>query len=246
MSARGDLAGAEALCREALAEAEKNCSPQLDTIGIAHMNLAAVLKKRGDLAAAETELRAELAFWENLYGHKSTLTASALTRLARLRQERGDLAQAEELSQQAVAITRVAMSDNIPVIGPLRALASLQNARGNTGGAITSLREAVDISRKNLPTTNNQLPICLNDLVASLLTQGEFSEAEKLQNEARAAENSLNYARSDVQLSLHENYANLYAAWAKTDPTKSALAAEWQNKLKTIKEAAAAKNSAAK
>ena len=231
MVRQGDQAGAETLGREILDLVEKNSSPNLDAIGIARLHLAAVLKQRGNLAGAEAETREELAIWERLYGRNSGQFAGALVRLALLLQERGDLGQAEPLLREAVARTRELSEDHLRAIQPLRRLAGLQAAQGNLPGAIASLREAVDLCRQHLPEMNPALPDCLRDLAVDLQAQGNFGAAEKLLAEAWALEQSLHYFRVDEQHQLHENFAKLYAAWTKTDPTKAGLATDWQQKL---------------
>jgi len=84
----------------------------------------------------------------------------------------------------------------------------------------------------------------LTELAADLIANSDFGEAEGLLGEAWNMEQSFNYFRVVQQRQLHENYVKLYTEWAKTDPTKAPLGAEWQRKLDALPDSAATRKSA--
>ena len=187
--------------------------------------------KRGKLAEAEAEIREGLAITRRLYGEEHNMVAFCLGELALVLQARGNPAEAEEFSRRAVTLQRKLQGkENLLVGRELVKRASIQSAQGDLAGAIATRREALAAIRNQTGKAHPFVVEPLMELAADLSTHGEFIEAEGLLAEAWKIEKSFNYFRITSQRRLHENFAELYTAWAKADPAKATRAAEWQKK----------------
>jgi tetratricopeptide (TPR) repeat protein len=120
MESKGDLAGAEALFRSAVALAEKTLGPDHpDTAGSLN-NLAGLLESKGDAAGAEALYRRALAICEKTLGPDDPHTAASLDNLAGLLEAKGDLAGAEPLYRRALAIAEKALGRDHPTTQGIR------------------------------------------------------------------------------------------------------------------------------
>ena len=100
--AKGDLAAAEPLCREAL-------EGQRETLGSRHpdtltciSNLGMLFKAQGDLAAAEPLCREALEMMRKTLGDRHPNTLICIKNLGTLLQAKGDRAAAELLLREAL------------------------------------------------------------------------------------------------------------------------------------------------
>ena len=229
----GNIPEAEALARESLAAAKKDPRTHDSALGVARVHLVNVFKQQGNLAAAEAEIREHLALLERHQNKESVEYALWLGGgLATVMAKRGDLTQAEVLCGEAIAILRKhARGDQFQAIISLRCLAVLQDARGDLNGSIATRRTVLGVLQKHVLKSHPEMSLGLVELAADLVRHGDFAEAEGLLSIAWQNEEALNYFRMDPQRGVRENFAKLYLAWSKTDPGKTALAAEWQGKI---------------
>jgi len=104
LQARGDLAGAEPLYRDALAMRQRLFQGDHPDVALSLNNLGYLVKARGDLAGAEALYRDALAMYKRLFQGDHPDVALSLNNLGSLLQARGDLAGAEPLYREALAM----------------------------------------------------------------------------------------------------------------------------------------------
>jgi CHAT domain-containing protein len=104
LQARGDLAGAEPLYRDALAMRRRLHPNDHPGLAVSLNNLGGLLQARGDLAGAEPLYRDALAMRRRLHPKDHPDLAQSLSNLGSLLQDRGDLAGAEPLHRDVLAM----------------------------------------------------------------------------------------------------------------------------------------------
>jgi CHAT domain-containing protein/tetratricopeptide (TPR) repeat protein len=205
--ARGELARAEPLLREALATYRKLYPPERFPDGHPGLatslnNLGYVLLARGELARAEPLCREALAMRRKLYppgrfpdGHPDL--AGSLTSLATLLRARGELARAEPLYREALATYRKLypperFPDGHPELATsLNNLGGVLLARGELARAEPFYNDALAMRRKlyppaRFPDGHPDLARSLNNLGSLLQDRGALARAEPLYREALA------------------------------------------------------------
>ena len=100
--AKGDLAGAEPLCREALERQRTTLGERHPHTLISTSDLGKLLRAKGDFAAAEPLCREALGVQRETLGNRHPSTLASINNLGRLLKEKGDLAAAEPLSREAL------------------------------------------------------------------------------------------------------------------------------------------------
>jgi tetratricopeptide (TPR) repeat protein/tRNA A-37 threonylcarbamoyl transferase component Bud32 len=238
-SQRGNLTLADALLREQLAYAQQEFSPNNTFVGWSHLSLAQLLRKKGDRDAAEAECRRALAIFEQVFGRKGRHFPATLELHARLLLERSRHDEAEAVCRDALAARRAtAGEDNGYILPSLEVLALVQAARGDLARAIATNREHLAIAREHLGARHPQTATSLVALAENLARHGGFQEAEANVSAAWSIEQALGYHRRERQRDLRRAHEQLYAAWAKVDPAKAPLAAEWREKLREFERVA--------
>jgi tetratricopeptide (TPR) repeat protein len=185
-AARGDLPGAEALSREALAIQLKQGKDRYET-SVALLSLGAILAKEGDKDGAETLYRETLAIQRKVLGSEHPNLATTLNFLGNLAWERGDLVMAETSYREALAILGRQFSNEHPeVAGTLINLGMVLTRRRDFAGAEKLVSEEVAILRKVLGPEHPLVGKALACLGANRMVKGDGAAAEVPLREALA------------------------------------------------------------
>jgi serine/threonine protein kinase/Flp pilus assembly protein TadD len=142
---RGDLLGAAAAHREALARLKKLPELQQTNVARALNNLALAQWGSGDLAGAEASFQGAVAQQKKLGEKDKSNVASVLANLGLVQWERGDLAGAEATAHQALTLReQLQGTENDPAVGgPLNTLGLVLRDRGDLAGAEADERKAL-------------------------------------------------------------------------------------------------------
>jgi tetratricopeptide (TPR) repeat protein len=177
----GDYAGAEPVCRRALAIREKTLSSDDPDVATSLNTLAELLREKGEYQAAEPLMRRALAIDERRLVSDDPHVARDMNNLAELLRARGDYAAAEPLYRRALAIDEKALgSDNPDVARDLSSLAALLYAQGDYAGAQPLYRRALAIREKVFGPDHPLIAQSLNNLAALLEVKGDYGAAEPL------------------------------------------------------------------
>ncbi len=104
----GNLAGAEAMAREALATSDRVFGPHEENVGVAAHTLAVILGGERKYEEADPLLQRVIEVWKETFGLDHPKVAVALGNLAHIRCEQGRYEEAESLSRQSLEIRRKA------------------------------------------------------------------------------------------------------------------------------------------
>jgi hypothetical protein len=77
-----------------------------------------------------------------------------------------------------------------------------------------------------------------------LIHRANYVDAEALLLDAERVVRAAPFIPPDLRHDTVESLASLYATWAKTDPSKAVLAAEWKEKLEALNRAEPGKKTA--
>lgn len=142
----GELDGAEAAAREALALVPAEDESQLTRRLVLQGLLAGVAYNRGDLDAAERGYREALATQRRVPGASRTSIAVAANNVATIAFRRGRLVEAEALYREATALQREHFGlDNAQVAMPLNSLGLTLRRQDRGVEALATTREAAAI-----------------------------------------------------------------------------------------------------
>ncbi len=185
LQARGDLAGAELLFREALGLWKRLFPGDDSNIATGLNNLAILLQERGDLVGAEPLLRESLDMRKRLFPGDHTFVANSLNGLASLLKARGDLEGAERLYLQALDMRkRLFPGDHPDVANSLNNLSQILGARGDLAEAETACREGLEMWKRLFPGDHPSVVAGLSNLASLLQTRGDLAGAEPLSRQA--------------------------------------------------------------
>jgi len=185
LQARGDLAGAEPLFREALEMWRRLHPGDHRSLAAGIGNLASLLYARGDLAGAEPLFRESLEMKKRLFPGDHPSVATGVNNLASLLYARGDLAGAEQLYRESLEMTkRLFPGDHPDKASCLNNLASLLYARGDLAGAEQLYRESLEMTKRLFPGDHPDVARTLNNLALLLQARGDLAGAEPLFREA--------------------------------------------------------------
>jgi serine/threonine-protein kinase len=184
--AKGDLAAAEPLYREAI-EQRRGLLGEHPDLATSLNNLAIFLKDKGDYNAAEPVFREALAMRRKLLGQEHSEVATTLDELAVLLKEKGDYAAAEPLYREALAMRRKLLGNEHPDTAiSLNNLAVFLEDKGDYAGAEALYREALAMSRKMLGQQHPYVATNLSNLAGVLKKKGDLAGTEPLYREALA------------------------------------------------------------
>ena len=191
---------------------------------------------KGDLAEAEPIFRNALALNRKRNGSEDAGLSNPLNGLGEVLRKRGRFAEAEPLLRQALALQRKQTPQRPDKLSGLVCTLSNLGAvllnNGDPAGAEALLREALSI-QASLPGVYFARKALAHILLAEVLrARGDLAGAEKLLIQAQGIVQTTKYwPPPELRREIIENLVAVYGSWAKTDPAKAALAAEWQQKL---------------
>jgi tetratricopeptide (TPR) repeat protein len=179
--ARGDLAGAEAMFREALAVQQQTLGEVHPDVATTLNNLAFVQYARGDRAAALANEREALRILRQLFSGDHPEVARIENRIGSWLIDAGEYAEADYDLQDALAMRRRLFGDKHPdIASSLVVVATLQVARGQYNEALESARSAVEIFTTALSATNWKTALAECAEGAALTGLGRYADAEPL------------------------------------------------------------------
>jgi serine/threonine-protein kinase len=183
-----DLAGAEALYREALAQ-PSNPSAESGMVAAAPLgNLATVLQAQGRHEEAIPYLQETLAVRRKALGDRNPQVAHTLLGLARAERARRRYPEALDIARRALAIYEEAEGPRHPHVAfALREISNNLMDRDQPAAAEPHLRRALDIRRHALAPGHPDLAKAQLGLGFCLFELGRDPEAEALLQEGRAA-----------------------------------------------------------
>ncbi len=182
---KGDLAGADQLQRQALAQWRQFRDPK--NISVALNDLGLVQLDRGDLAGAETSFRESLNLREGMLPAGHPALAIARNNLALALWYKGDLAGAEAMDRQALAMDRKLYPDgSLDTAATLNNLALVLRDRGDFTGAAPLQREALALAKKELGGNDPRVKSARDNLAALLRRQGAMTADPEILREALA------------------------------------------------------------
>ncbi|MDX1996534.1 MAG: tetratricopeptide repeat protein [Thermoanaerobaculia bacterium] len=172
---QGQLAAAEAACREALVlRSEPLARAEVDN------ELGLVLRLRGEPERAEQLFAAALAVRRALLPTGDRALTASLNNLALVRQERGDAAGAEPLLQEVLTARRKRLGeDHLLVIQAENNLASVHQDLGRTAEATAGYRSALDRAVRGLGPQHPLVAALLNNLGSLELAAGRAPQAQE-------------------------------------------------------------------
>lgn len=178
----GDLAGAVAQARKALAVSEKFLGAEHPETSASLRTLSKCLINTGDYSAAEPLCRRALAIDEKLLGPEHPETAATLSVLAALLQTKGDYSAAEPFCRRALEIKQKMLGpEHQTTAETLGQLASLLTDKGDYAEAEPLCRHALELSERAWGPAH---PVTARNLcnLATLLVnaRGDYAEAEPL------------------------------------------------------------------
>jgi tetratricopeptide (TPR) repeat protein len=178
-------AGAEPLCRRALAIREKALGTEHSDTAASVNNLAELLRAKGDHDGAEPLHRRALEIWEKVLGPEHPNTGTSLHNLAMVLEAKGDYDAAEPLCRRALEISEKVLGPEHPdTAGSVMNLAMLLRAKGDYDAAEPLCRRALEIWEKVLGPEHPNTALSLNNLAALLYAKGDYDGAEALSRRA--------------------------------------------------------------
>jgi eukaryotic-like serine/threonine-protein kinase len=184
LSRRGDLGGAEAMLRRALAMERELYPPQHPELPVAIGNLALVLQARGHFREAEVLQREALAIATKVFGDDTPEVALPLHNLAAVLAAQGDLDSAEALYRRSLEITR-RISPGHPGVGSgLNNLATIFQQRGDYREAKRYYLRAIALQESNFGPVHPEVFSPVRNLGNCLLEMGRPAEAAPLLHRA--------------------------------------------------------------
>jgi eukaryotic-like serine/threonine-protein kinase len=144
--ARGDLARASPLLRDAIAAFRPACASDSIRMAALRAQLGQVWQGQGDMAAATREHQAALVVQRSLLGSEHEDVAATLNNLAVVLGQQAQYAEAEVLQREALRIQRVAAGPDHPDLGPALAnLGFVLMEQGRYAAADSFYRQALDL-----------------------------------------------------------------------------------------------------
>ncbi len=189
--ARGDLAGAERLFRDALAIQRKTLGEENLAVSTTQNSLAIVLRRHETpeaTAEAERLYRAALGTRRKLLGNQHTSVAQNLVNLAMLvYANKREYTEAERLFREALDVnTRLLGEEHPEVSTNLNNLALVLRDQARYAEAESLFRHALALDRKLYGEDHPVVAIVLNNLANLVQRQGDYGGAESLYREAIA------------------------------------------------------------
>ena len=176
---QGDEAGAERLCREALAMRRKLFGNEHPAVVEALRNLGGLLALRGNYTEAGLLCREALMTRRTLFGPEHPAVAGSLIDLAGVLSRRGDYAEAETLAREALAMQRKLLGDENPSVAASHViLAAILINRGDLAGAEAQLLDAREIE-KTVPSAQLNLGRSTTELFGRLYATWAKSDPAK-------------------------------------------------------------------
>lgn len=184
----GDLPGAEAALRDALARAiATDGEPHTNTAGIAH-DLGVVLLQRGQTIDAAAFLERAMSTRIRLLGERHPDVAQTRFNLAAARQRLGDADGARAQYRQALAVQRELLGDaHADVASSLNSLAALDYQQGRLDDAIQGAAAAIDVAIRAYGAAHPIVATMLGNLASFERAAGRIADAERDQRAALAA-----------------------------------------------------------
>jgi tetratricopeptide (TPR) repeat protein len=177
---KGDLAGAEATYRQALAMQRELLGNVHPDVANTLNNLAFVVYDRGDLGGALQAESDSLEIYRQLFPHDNPDVARIMNRIGYWYIERRDYTTADRYLGEALAMRRRLFSQSHPEIASsLLNVGILQVATGKYRDALVSSRTAADIYTAALSATNWKTALAESINGAALTGIGKYQEAEK-------------------------------------------------------------------
>jgi serine/threonine protein kinase/tetratricopeptide (TPR) repeat protein len=169
---QGDLAGADELQRQALAQWRQLHDPE--NVSMTLNDLGLVLLDRGNLADAQASFTESLELRRKLLPPEHPAIAVALNNVALALWYRGDLAQAEQKQREALAMRRKLFGDDQPAetASSLHNLALVLRDRGNFPESGQNERQALTIVVKALGKDHPHALLVRNSLATILRRSG--------------------------------------------------------------------------
>ena len=244
---RGDFAQAEPLELQTLAMRRKLLGNESPKVADALDALAWCMLMRGDFAGAEAQIREAVAVYRKVYGDEHPKVAGALTFLGSALFSQGDFSGAEPLFREALATQRkVYGSSNQPadLAFSLSGVAACLVKRGDYAAAEPLYRQTLAILRERQGENHPHTIAALTGLTGVLIHRANYVDAEALLLDAVRGVRAAPFIPPDLRHDTVESLASLYATWAKTDPSKAVLAAEWKENLEALNRAEPGKKTA--
>lgn len=157
---RGDLKGAEAACREALAIFRSVASEDDPDVANALNVLAGILIDKGEYSTAEQMARDSVRLHRKTTGHQNFVMAASLNNLANLMQARGNYELAETLLREAISITEKSgdvAPDSPEIASMLNSLAYVLCMKGDFDDAEKFARQGLEIREKSYPPGHERI-----------------------------------------------------------------------------------------
>jgi tetratricopeptide (TPR) repeat protein len=184
---RGDLTGAEAMHRRALATRLAVIGERHPDTATSYNNLATVLHARGDLIGAEAMLRKALAVQLAVLGERHPSTANSYNGLATMLRARGDLTGAEAMLRKALAVQLALRGErHRDTAITCSSLALVLGERGDLAGAEAMHRKALAIYLVAVGERHPDTSISYSNLAGVLHNRGDLPEAEAVYRKAWA------------------------------------------------------------
>jgi tetratricopeptide (TPR) repeat protein len=184
---RGDLAGAEAMFRKALAIDLEVLGERHPDTAASYRYLASVLYARGDRSGAEAMLRKALAIELSTQGERHPNTAASYNDLAVVLHARGDLPGAEAMHRKALAIYLDLVGERHPHTATCYTnLAGVLEDRGDLPGAEAMFRKGLAILIERLGERQPDTANSYNNLAGVLQGRGDLPGAEAMRRKALA------------------------------------------------------------
>ncbi|MGD8277298.1 MAG: serine/threonine-protein kinase, partial [Gemmatimonadota bacterium] len=142
--------------------------------------LAELRYAQGAWQEAERYVRDARAMREELFGPDSPPTLYASFYLARVLQAEGQLDQAESLYRQVLRAAETRGTANSTVARTVNGFAGVLEARGDTVGAETFYRRALELYRNSVGETHPFTAIVRGNVAALLIDQGQLDAAEPM------------------------------------------------------------------
>lgn len=200
----GDYAGAEPLCRRAMAIDEATLGPDHPVVADDLINCASLLEAKGDYFGAESLYWRALSIIEKTFGPDDPNVAPFLHNLASLFSAERHYMAAEELYRRALAINEKALGPDHPrVAADLGSLGLVLYATGDYAAAEPLMRRSLAIDEKALGPDHPEVARALDNLSGLLKAEGNYASAEALVRRALAIEEkTLGPDHPDVAITL--------------------------------------------
>ena len=217
--AQGDIDGAEAIYRQAVAIIRM--LPERRRMGTgdpasALTNLGTILAVKHKYDKAEVLLNEAADYYRRIAGEKSPAIGNPLRFLAYLHLEKGELGKAEEEASRAVALQRALPAGHPDLSYSVYMLGFALTLEGKLTQGETYLRESLSMREGDLRNSNVAL-MAESVLGGCLTAQKRYSEAEPLSKHAYDNLNSHLGAQHPVTIASLRSLVTLYAAWNKPE-----------------------------